>query len=558
VTGEDWWDDPSLIGMSLAEQQLAATEEIARLRGELAAIKGKGVASYVDDPVGFVNDCVKFRPGKDGRPRGLADYQAEILGDLQAKKRVAVRGPRGLGKSGLASFAILWFAVTRDACGMDWKIVTTAGSWQQLEDFLWQEITKWAISLDWEKIGRPPFSSRTELMKTQLRLRHGLALAGSPDKPDKLEGAHADQIFYVFDESKIISAETFDAAEGAFSGAGEDSDLEAFALAISTPGEPSGRFYDIHARKPGLEDWHTRHVTLEEAIAARRMTREWADRRKRLWGENSALYQNHVLGEFCADDEDAMIPLAWVEAAVLRWRAWDAAGRPDPEGPQYAGVDVARSGRDKSAIAIRHGNIIVSVETFGRSDTMETTGKVKRVLDAHPGMRGIIDVIGIGAGVYDRAREQGLSVDPFNAAQKTMRKDKTGLLRFVNMRSFAWWSARDALNPAFGSDWCIPPDDELIGDLTAMHKKDMSDGRIMAEPKDDVRKRLGRSTDKGDAVISVIQAATGGWAEAYGTTAVCSNARCGRSFRPDLPDGSLRTHCPHCRTKIEDAEEEAA
>ena len=91
-----------------------------------------------------------------------------------------------------------------------------------------------------------------------------------------------------------------------------------------------------------------------------------------------------------------------------------------------------------------------------------------------------------------------------------------------------------------------------------MHKKDMSDGRIMAEPKDEIRKRLGRSTDKGDAVVQAIQAASGGWAEAYGTTGSCTNPKCGRTFRPDLPDGKMRTHCPHCKVKLEETEDEAA
>ena len=72
---------------------------------------------------------------------------------------------------------------------------------------MWQEISKWAWCLDWEKIGRPPFSSRSELMKTQLRLRHGLALAASPDKPEKIEGAHADSVLVIYDEAKIIAAE---------------------------------------------------------------------------------------------------------------------------------------------------------------------------------------------------------------------------------------------------------------------------------------------------------------------------------------------------------------
>ena len=210
-----------------------------------------------------------FKPGRDGKPRGLAPYQIEIIGDLPKVKRIAVRGCRGMGKSAIASLLILWFAVTRDAAGIDWKIVTTAGSWAQLEDFLWVEVSKWAWTLNWEKIGRRPFNQRTELMKTQLRLRHGLALAASPDKPERIEGAHSDAVLAIMDEAKIIGPEIFDSIEGTFSGAGEGSDLEAYVLAISTPGEPAGRFYDIHSRKPGLEDWHTRHVTFDEAASPR-------------------------------------------------------------------------------------------------------------------------------------------------------------------------------------------------------------------------------------------------------------------------------------------------
>lgn len=537
--------------LTLAEQELALLEELEQLKSKVAAIRGKGVAGYLHDPVGFVENCVKFKPNQ-----GLADYQAEILDTLVRDKRVAVRGPRGLGKSGVASFAILWFAITRDAAGRDWKIGTTAGAWSQLTDYLWPEISKWSMLLDWEKVGRPPFSQRSELMKNQMRLRHGLAIAASPDKPEKIEGLHGDDVLFVIDEAKIVSPAIFDSIEGSFSGAGEDSDLEAYALAISTPGEPAGRFYDIHTRKPGLEDWRTRHVTLDEAVAARRMTRDWAAKRKALWGEFSALYQNHVLGEFWADDEDAIIPLSWIEAAVTRWREWDAAGRPDQDGERLAGVDVARSGKDKSAIAIRRGDVIVSVETFARSDTMETCGKVKRVLDADLSMRGIIDVIGIGAGVYDRLREMGSKVDPFTASAKTTRTDRSGQVKFANLRSFAWWSARDALNPAYGPKLCLPPDDELMGDLAAMHKKDLSDGRVLAEPKDDIRKRIGRSTDKGDAVVMVLQAASGSWADAYRQSATCD--KCERSYRPDLPGGKWRDRCPHCNAPIETEETEAA
>jgi hypothetical protein len=372
--------------------------------------------------------------------------------------------------------------------------------------------------------------------------------------PARIEGAHADSLLFLFDESKIIKADTFDAAEGAFSAAGEDSDLEAFALAVSTPGAPSGRFAGFHRREPGLEDWHPIHVTLDQAVAAGRMSRAWAAQRAKLWGVNSALYQNHVLGEFCADDEDAVIPLAWAEAAQERWRLWEAAGCPDQDGQHVIGVDVARSGADKSVAAIRHGDVVTRLVTWAKADTMETTGRVKGFLEADPLARALIDVIGVVAGVYDRCREQGLNVDPFHAGKKTARKDKTGQFGFANVRAAAWWSIREILEPP-ESVLAIPPDDELLGDLTALHYTYTSDGKIKVESKDDVRKRIGRSTDKGDAVMQATWITAGSFMEAYGLIK-CPGEGCGRAFLAEV-GGKMRTHCPYCRMPLLEEEEAA-
>jgi hypothetical protein len=60
---------------------------------------------------------------------------------------------------------------------------------------------------------------------------------------------------------------------------------------------------------------------------------------------------------------------------------------------------------------------------------------------------------------------------------------------------------RELLDPATGEPVALPPDDLLIGDLTAPHWRVLSGGRIQVESKDDLRKRLGRSTDTGDAVV---------------------------------------------------------
>lgn len=438
---------------------------------------------YRDDPVAFVHDCIDW---KDDHP---APYQDEILELLATARRVSARGPHGLGKSALASWAILWFALTRD--GDDWKIPTTASAWRQLSRFLWPEIHKWARRLRWDKIGREPFNDRTELQTLNLKLKTGEAFALASDNSALIEGAHAANLLYLFDEAKTIPVQTWDSAEGAMSIG------DCYWLAISTPGEPQGRFHDIHARRPGFEDWQVRHIAIDEAITAGRISREWAKQRKIQWGEQSAVYQNRVLGEFATSEEDGVIPLSWVEAANRRWLEWAEGGRILVDPMTAVGVDVARSGEDQTVYALRYGWLISELRRTSREDTMQTSGRVAGILDAHGG-KATIDVIGIGAGVFDRLREQKKKVVAFNAAEGTTKRDKSRELGFVNCRSAAWWAMREILET---EPIALPPDDLLIGDLTAPTWRVVSGGKIQVESKDEIRKRIGRSTDDGDAVI---------------------------------------------------------
>ncbi len=131
------------------------------------------------------------------------------------------------------------------------------------------------------------------------------------------------------------------------------------------------------------------------------------------------------------------------------------------------------------------------------------------VTRGNPGCRAIIDGIGIGAGVVHRAREEGALVQSFIASESATNEgrpmlDKSGELGFANKRSAAWWIAREMLDPSSDFGLCLPPDDLLIGDLTAPRYRTQSGGRIQVESKDDIKLRIGRSTDSGDAVIQVL------------------------------------------------------
>ncbi len=460
---------------------------IRELLFENEASRMEPSGDIIGDPGAFVLECFDWRGDEGPTP-----YQLDVLRKLRTERRVALRGPHGLGKTALASWVVLWFALTRNMMpGADWKVVTTASAWRQLTHYLWPEIHKWTRRLRWDMLGRGPLNERTELLHRILKLTNGEAFAVASDKSALIEGAHASHLLYVFDEARGIPPATWDAAEGALASG------NCYALAISTPGEPQGRFYDIHARKPGYEDWTVQHVKLAECIAAGRVSPAWAEQRRKQWGEKSAVYQNRVLGEFASSEEDGIIPLAWVEAANGRWRALNDSGEWGPL--TRLGCDIADGGVDLNSIARRHGMAIRILERPNERDTMGMAGRIAGIQEHHE-VEAVVDAIGIGAGVTARLRELGLSVVAFSASERTDMRDLSGEMRFRNKRAAAWWHMRELLDPANEQNVALPPDDTLTGDLTAPHWRDTSAG-VQIESKDDIKKRLGRSTDDGDAVV---------------------------------------------------------
>jgi hypothetical protein len=477
------------------------------------------LARWSASPAAWADDCLKCE---------LASYQRETLDLIPIKKRVALRGPHGLGKSFIGAVVVNWFATVNDLAGYEWKIITTASAWRHLEVYLWPEIHKWAGRIDFETLGRAPFNPRTELLDLRLKLNHGAATAVASNQPERIEGAHAQRLLYLLDEAKIIPAATWDSVEGAFSNAGPDTSDVAYALAMSTPGPPSGRFYEIHRRAPGYEDWFPRHVTLAEAIAAGRISRAWADQRERQWGKDSAMYANRVLGEFHSSDEESVIPLAWLEQAIERWYEWDRHGRPSPGGPLWTGVDVGRGG-DESVFAKRDG-WAMTLEGNRRRNTMDTVARVQ-AMDG----RAIVDVIGLGAGVFDRLREVGERPLGYAGSGKTTKRDRSGKFGFTNVRSAAYWNLREMLDPAYDPVIALPPDELMVSDLTTP-KWDIVSGvppKYKVEPKDDVVERMGRSPDRGDAVVMSLWADyhRGGatYAEPEGTMPTTGLSPLGRS-----------------------------
>lgn len=212
-----------------------------------------------------------------------------------------------------------------------------------------------------------------------------------------------------------------------------------------------------------------------------------------------------IRGDFLAGRKDHLwqiFPSAWVRAAMERWT---------PQPPANAAMtaisaDVAQGGPDNTVLAPRHGPWFAQlikkpgVETPKPSDV---AGLV--VTHRRNGAIVVVDMGGgYGGGVAERLEENQIEVRRYLGANTSGERTKDGALAFFNKRAESHWRLREALDPdqPGGSSIALPPDPELLGDLTSVHWWLASNG-IHVEEKDELAKaeRLGRSPDKGDAVI---------------------------------------------------------
>jgi hypothetical protein len=209
-------------------------------------------------------------------------------------------------------------------------------------------------------------------------------------------------------------------------------------------------------------------------------------------------------GDFTAgirDDDWQVIPTEWVRKAQARWTP----DKPPRTSLTCLGVDVARGGTDKSVLSRRYGIWFAPLEKHpGKStpDGASVVGHIAKALVVREDQVADvnIDVIGIGASVYDGCSTIKVSPNGINFGEGTDKTDRTGQLHFRNVRAWAYWNLREILDPDTGDKLALPQDSELLADLTAARWKMTAQG-IQLESKDDIKKRIGRSPDCADAVV---------------------------------------------------------
>lgn len=443
------------------------------------------------DPVYFVDEFTYDN---------AEDYQAAIMRSVWVNKITTVRSCHDVGKSWLSSRTALSFLSAYE----DSYVLTTAPTFRQVENIIWRGIRSTYNN------SKRPIGGR--IFQTP-RLDMGeewFALGLSTKDPDMFQGFHppSGRILVIVDEAAGVSEEIFIAIDSVLSSEGGR------LLMIGNPTSINGRFYDTHHKYPdakrfhiscfdtpnfknngikNLDDLQNVDLSKVEVTHPHLITPAWVHDKIRKWGIKSPMFQARCLGNFPSAQANTLIPLNTIEAAATDERREELEKKQAKQNVlHYTASDVARYGDDKTITGERYGAIVEPLIESSKEDVTETAGRMKQF---KPAAGVFIDVDGVGGGVADILRDDGIEnvIDIHGAAAPY--PDDTGLT-FVNLRAQIYWNLAERFKTG---EISIPDDPELMAQLSAITYKITRRGiqivekEVLKDPKN-----LGISPDKAD------------------------------------------------------------
>jgi phage terminase large subunit len=404
--------------------------------------------------------------------------------DLAEKIGLSIRSGHGTGKDAFLSWVYIWLLT----CFPYPKGLATGPTSHQLDIVLWPEIRKWLrgsraelhryLEVQADKVFNKDYKSEWFIAKRTASVK-----GGPEEQGETLAGLHADYMIHAVDEASGVPDGVFKPLEGALTG------LLNIAILIGNMTRSNGYFYDSHftdARKFWVPlHWDCEDSNIDEITGLTTMS-SYVQRMADKYGRDSNFFQIRVKGNPPLSEPDALIPYEWV------MKAKDRVVEPDEYDPVMIGVDPGAGG-DSSVVLDRKGLCVNDIREYNTKDTMELVGNIclaSRDLEPDAIM---VDVIGIGNGVYNRLMELRYPAYPVNVSESASKEEQ-----FMRLRDELFWRLRGFFEAGTIS---IPDDDELIGELSSIKYKAESNGKVKIESKREMRGRGMESPNKADALM---------------------------------------------------------
>ena len=437
------------------------------------------ILRILEDPIRFAQCILRHT---------VWSKQLEILQSAARHTRTAVKACHASGKTFTAAEVVLWWITLF----LDGIAITTAPTWTQVERVLWAEIRNAAYG----SIIKYPKPHATSLQLGSGRYAIGL----STNEGVRFQGFHGN-VLIVLDEAPGILPEIWEAIEGIRASG------DVRVLALGNPTIASGPFYDAFTSQ--REGWNLitisafdtpnlAGITLEQLLQLPEeelnhnpcpylTTRQWVKEKYREWGPGHPLWESRVMGNFPADDPQALIPLQYAEQARLRQVVAADVGE-----LFEAGIDVADGGDNETVVCVRQGSRIVRMQAWAQRDPR---GEVAAALAPYKSRLASVKVDKVGVGAYF---EKHLSDLGYKTMGVNVGEAPYNTERFANLKAELYWGLRERFQQG---DICGALDERTIAQLSTIRYELTSRGQIAIESKEKMAKRGVKSPDRAEALM---------------------------------------------------------
>lgn len=524
---------PNVSSKSITNLIRDAKKDAASLQANTAP---RLYAEYQHDPVGFVRNELRdtLTPDLERIMLSVRDYPETVA-----------RSGNATGKTFIAARIAAWFY----KCHPGAQVYTAAAPpLTNLTNLLWGEIG--AMFSKHQRLFAGDANTYLRIERNDNEFITGVAIpaAGTPEQREaRFSGKHAPYLLFIIDEGDAVPNEVYNGIESCLSGGHgrllimfnprssvgpvykKETNREANVVTLSALDHPNvvtgiDSIKGAVTREKTVQrinDWSRPLAPGEEADAkycfdipsyligtttTKKTGGEYAPLPAGTRKITDGRLAYMVLARYPAQASNQLISEEWISNAVARWHAYVAKfGERPPSGIKARmGLDVGEFGDDDSAVCLRYGGWVAPYTVWNGVDTLATARKAVDIYMVRNIGFTFVDANGIGAGVPPDIREElkrrkvkgyGNVAVAIKTQEKATKKPEDGEFRIL--RDQLWWSVREWLRTDPGA--MLPPDEELIEELLTPTYEQVGKF-IKVEEKKDMKKRLGRSPNRADAL----------------------------------------------------------
>lgn len=377
----------------------------------------------------------------------------------------------GIGKTFLSGcLTCYWLAKFGDGT----RIITSAPTFRQVEQLLWKEINKlWRRSEYLMSMGKP--------LTTKLEVDIDWFAAGfSTDDPNKFQGIHCKNLFFIIDEANGFPSKIYEAIDSCMTGE------NCQCLSIGNAIVPVGRFYEDRnnsdVKKVKISSREHPNVRTGKSLIPGAVTRTWIESFEKRYKSAPEIIASRIDADFPETGANAVFFRKLFENAKKVKVATSK--------PITFALDVARYGENLSVLTGFSGQDFLGQWSWGKSSITTTTTKTLEIMASYHGATILVDDDGVGGGVTDLLADNNVVVYPFRSGAKYEADE-----RFGNTITAAYYLARESFeNDLFHMDETFETYEITVSQCCSRQYYANARGVLYLESKDDYEDRTGFSS----------------------------------------------------------------